>query len=298
MKNRRNYLKKDLIKTEMIVKDNIVNVIRINGNNYISLTDLARYANPEEPKIPIQTWMRNKNVISFLGLWEQMHNQNFKGIEFETFENEAGKNSFYLSPQKWINSTNAIGIISKSGNNGGTYAHSDIAFEFASWLSPEFKLYVIQEFQRLKKTETDQSRMDWHANRILAKVNYMVQTDAIKNIIVPTLTEKQKKFIYAEEADVLNVALFGMTAKEWKKSNLVTKEKANIRDSTDLLHLVILNNLENINASFIEMKIPQSERLVKLNSIAKRQIELLKKNKSFRNLEQIENQIHNKRIQK
>lgn len=292
-------MNKKSFKTEMIVNEQKINLLRMEKEEYISLTDLARYADSEEPRLPIRDWMRNKEVIAYLGLWESIHNENFKGGEFATFKNNAGSNTFKMSPQKWIKETNAIGIISKSGRyDGGTFAHPDIAFEFASWLSPEFKLYVIQEFQRLKKTETDQSRMDWHANRILAKVNYMVQTDAIKNIIVPTLTEKQKKFIYAEEADVLNVALFGMTAKEWKKSNLVTKEKANIRDSTDLLHLVILNNLENINASFIEMKIPQSERLVKLNSIAKRQIELLKKNKSFRNLEQIENQIHNKRIQK
>ena len=209
-------MKKDFIKVEMMVKNNRVSVIKINGNEYISLTDLARYVNPEEPKIPIQTWMRNKNVISFLGLREQMHNSNFKGIEFETFENEAGKNSFYLSPQKWINTTNAIGIISKSGNNGGTFAHVDIAFEFASWLSPEFKLYLIQEFERLKKNEAFQNKIDWQANRMLAKVNYLIHTDSIKRNIIPILTEKQKNFVYAEEADVLNVALFGMNAKEWR----------------------------------------------------------------------------------
>ena len=175
----------DLIKTELIVKNSKVNVIRISGSSYISLTDLARYANPEEPKIPVQTWMRNKNVISFLGLWEQIHNPDFKGNEFETFKNEAGKNSFYLSPQKWISNTNAIGIISKSGNNGGTYAHSDIAFEFASWLSPEFKLYLIQEFERLKKNEAYQNKIEWHANRILSKVNYLIHTDSIKKNIIP-----------------------------------------------------------------------------------------------------------------
>lgn len=156
--------------------------------------------------------MRNKDVISFLGLWETMNNENFKGVEFDTFKNEARSNKFKISPQKWIKETNAIGIISKSGNNGGTFAHPDIAFEFASWLNPEFKLYLIQEFQRLKKNESYQDKIDWHANRVLAKVNYLVQTDTIKNIIVPTLTEKQKKYVYAEEADVLNVALFGMTA--------------------------------------------------------------------------------------
>lgn len=287
-------MNKDNIKTEIIVKEQKINVLRIDNKEFISLTDLARYANPEEPKIPIYAWMRNKDVIAYLGLWEQLNNENFKGHEFETFENQAGKNSFYMSPQKWIKETNAVGIISKSGNNGGTYARSDIALEFASWLSPEFKLYVIQEFERLKKNEAYQNKIDWHANRVLAKVSYVVHTDAIKSIIVPTLTEKQKKFVYAEEADVLNVALFGITAKEWRESNPDIADKGNIRDYTDLLHLVILNNLENINAELIEMKILQNERLVRLNNIARKQMELLKNNKSFNNLEYIENKVNNK----
>ena len=287
-------MNKDSIKTEIIVKEQKINVLRIDNKEFISLTDLARYANPEEPRIPIYAWMRNKDVIAYLGLWEQLNNENFKGHEFETFENDAGKNSFYMSPQKWIKETNAVGIISKSGNNGGTYARSDIALEFASWLSPEFKLYVIQEFERLKKNEAYQNKIDWHANRILAKVSYVVHTDAIKSIIVPTLTEKQKKFVYAEEADVLNVALFGITAKEWRESNPNIADKGNIRDYTDLLHLVILNNLENINAELIEMKIPQNERLVRLNNIARKQMELLKNNKSFSNLGYIENKVNNK----
>ena len=285
---------KDNIKTEIIVKKQRINVLRIDNKDYISLTDLARYANPDEPKIPIYAWMRNKDVIAYLGLWEQLNNENFKGHEFVTFQNQAGKNSFYMSPQKWIKETNAVGIISKSGNNGGTYARNDIAFEFASWLSPEFKLYLITEFQRLKKKEAYQNKIDWHANRVLAKVSYIVHTDAIKSIIVPTLTEKQKKFVYAEEADVLNVALFGITAKEWRESNPEIAVKGNIRDYTDLLHLVILNNLENINAELIEMKIPQNERLVKLNNIAKKQMELLKNDKSFNNLEYIENKVNSK----
>ena len=287
-------MNKDNIKTEIIVKEQRINVLRIDNKEFISLTDLARYANPDEPKIPIYAWMRNKDVIAYLGLWEQLNNENFKGHEFETFENQAGKNSFYMSPQKWIKETNAVGIISKSGNNGGTYARSDIALEFASWLSPEFKLYVIQEFERLKKNEAYQNKIDWHANRVLAKVSYVIHTDAIKSIIVPTLTEKQKKFVYAEEADVLNVALFGITAKEWRESNPEIANKGNIRDYTDLLHLVILNNLENINAELIEMKIPQNERLVRLNNIARKQMELLKNNKSFNNLEYIENKVNNK----
>ncbi len=284
----------DNIKTQIVVKEQKISVLRIDNKEFISLTDLARYANPEEPKIPIYAWMRNKDVLAYLGLWEQLNNENFKGHEFETFENEAGKNSFYMSPQKWIKETNAVGIISKSGNNGGTYARSDIALEFASWLSPEFKLYVIQEFERLKKNEAYQNKIDWHANRVLAKISYVVHTDAIKSVIVPTLTEKQKKFVYAEEADVLNVALFGMTAKEWRTLNPEIADKGNIRDYTDLLHLVILNNLENINAELIEMKIPQSERLVRLNNIARKQMELLKNNKSFNNLEYIEHKVNDK----
>ena len=281
-------MSKDEIKTQIFVKDKAINVIRLDDNDFISLTDLARYADEDDPRYPIQNWMRNKDVISYLGLWESIHNENFKGVEFDTFKNEAGSNKFKISPQKWIRETNAIGMISKSGNNGGTYARSDIALEFASWLSPEFKLYVIQEFQRLKKNEAYRNNIDWHATRVLTKVSYVVHTDAIKSIIVPTLTEKQKKFVYAEEADVLNVALFGMTAKEWRDNNPNLAEDGNIRDYTDLLHLVILSNLENINAELIEMGIPQSERLVRLNEIAKKQTELLKKNKSLKNLEYIE----------
>ena len=236
-------------KTQIVVNERKIEILRINNKEYISLTDLARYADSEEPRLPIRDWMRNKEVISYLGLWEQLNNENFKGGEFATFKNEAGSNTFKMSPQKWIRETNAIGIISKSGRyDGGTYAISDIAFEFASWLSPEFKLYVIQEFQRLKRNESYHNKIDWHANRVLAKVNYVVHTNSIKNNIIPTLTEKQKKYIYAEEADVLNVALFGMTAKEWRDNNPNIASQGNIRDYTDLLHLVILNNLENINA--------------------------------------------------
>ena len=286
-------MNKDIIKTEIIVKERKVNVLRIGNKDFISLTDLARYADEEEPRLPIRDWMRNKEVISYLGLWEQLNNENFKGGEFATFKNEAGSNKFKMSPQKWIRETNAIGIISKSGRyDGGTFAISDIAFEFASWLSPEFKLYVIQEFQRLKKNEAYQNKIDWHANRVLAKANYLVHTDAIKSFIVPKLTEKQKRFVYAEEADVINVALFGMTAKEWRDSNPSIAGKGNIRDYTDLLHLVILNNLENINAELIEIGIPQNERLIKLNNMAKRQMELLKNNKSFNKLQYAQNKVN------
>lgn len=291
-------MNKDNIKAEIKVNDQKISVLRIDGHEYISLTDLARYADEDDPRFPIQNWMRNKDVISYLGLWESINNENFKGVEFDSFKNEAGSNKFKISPQKWIKETDAIGIVSKSGKyGGGTFARSDIAFEFASWLSPEFKLYVIQEFQRLKKNEAYQNKIDWHANRVLAKVSYAVHTDAIKSIIVPNLTEKQKKFVYAEEADVLNVALFGITAKDWRKNNPELAKNGNIMDYTDLLHLVILNNLENINAELIEMNISQSERLIKLNNIARKQMELLKNNKSFNNLKYIENNINNKLIE-
>ena len=278
-------MNKEIVKSEINVNDNKISIKRIGNKEYISLTDLARYANPEEPKIPIQTWMRNKDVIAYLGLWEKLNNEGFKGVEFTTFENSAGRNSFYMSPQKWIKETNAIGIISKSGNNGGTYAVSDIALEFASWLSPEFKLYVIQEFERLKKNEAYQYKLDWSANRMLAKTNYHIHTDSIKENIVPKLTEKQKQYIYAEEADVLNVALFGMTAKEWREKH--PNLKGNIRDYTDLKHLLILCNLENTNAELINDNIPQNERLVKLNNSAIRQMKILENDKSIRELEML-----------
>ena len=279
---------------ERAVKGQEINVMRIDGKEYISLTDLARYADSEEPRYPIQNWMRNKDVILYLGLWEKINNENFKGVEFDTFKNEAGSNKFKISPQKWIKETSAIGIISKSGNNGGTYAHPDIAFEFASWLSPEFKLYLITEFQRLKKNEAYQNKIDWHANRVLAKANYIIGQTRLADSERRILTEKQKKYVYAEEADVLNVALFGMTAKEWREIN--PELKGNIRDYTDLLHLVILNNLENINAELIEMKIPQTERLVRLNKIAKKQAEILNNNKSLDNLKYIENKVNKELI--
>ena len=285
-------MKQEIIKSELDVKGSKINVVRVDGYEYISLTDLARYADEDDPRYPIQNWMRNKDVISYLGLWESINNENFKGVEFDTFKNEAGSNKFKISPKKWIRETNAVGMISKSGNNGGTYARSDIAFEFASWLSPEFKLYLIQEFQRLKKNEAYQNKIDWHANRVLAKVSYIVHTDAIKSIIVPTLTEKQKKFIYAEEADVLNVALFGITAKEWKNKNPKLAENGNIRDYTDLLHLVILNNLENINAELIRMNIKQSDRLIQLNESARNQMEALRNNKNVKELEVLQQQVN------
>ena len=286
-------MSKKLVKTEIDVIDNKIGIMRIGDVDYISLTDLARYADAEEPRLPIRDWMRNKEVISYLGLWESMNNKNFKGGEFATFKNEAGSNKFKMSPQKWIKETNAIGIVSKSGRyDGGTFAHPDIAFEFASWLSPEFKLYLIKEFERLKSNEMYQQKIEWHANRLLSKINYVVHTDAVKNYIVPTLTEEQKKFVYAEEADVLNVALFGMTAKEWRQENPELAKKGNIRDYTDLLHLVILNNLENTNAEFIKLGMLQSERLISLNNSARNQMEILKNNNGIKELELLQERIN------
>lgn len=276
-------MSKEIVKSEIKVNKSKISIIRIGTKEYISLTDLARYADEDDPRYPIQNWMRNKDVIAYLGLWEKLNNEDFKGVEFDAFKNEAGSNKFKISPQKWIKETNAIGIISKPGNNGGTYAVSDIALEFASWLSPEFKLYVIQEFERLKKNEAYQHKLDWSANRMLAKANYHIHTDSIKENIVPKLTEKQKQYIYAEEADVLNVALFGMTAKEWREEN--PNLKGNIRDYTDLKHLLILCNLENTNAELINDNIPQKERLVKLNNSAIRQMKILENDKSIKELE-------------
>lgn len=286
----------DNIKTEIMVKEQKVSVIRIDNKEYISLTDLAKYANKEDPSGVIRNWMSNKNSFEFYSLWEEINNPSFNSVESHIIKNEeVPYNRFTMTPKRWKEKFNAIGIIPSSGKySQGTFAHADIAFEFASWLSPEFKLYLITEFERLKKNEAYQNKIDWHANRVLTKVSYVVHTDAIKSIIVPTLTDKQKKFVYAEEADVLNVALFGMTAKEWKENNPEIANKGNIRDYTDLLHLVILNNLENINAELIEMEIPQSERLIKLNNMAKKQMELLKNNNSFNNLEYIENKVNDK----
>ena len=287
-------MNKDKIKTEIIVKEQKVNVMRIDNKEYISLTDLAKYVNKEDPSGVIRNWMSNKNSYEFYSLWEEINNPNFNSVESHVIKNEeVPYNRFTMTPKRWKEKFCAIGIIPSSGKySQGTFAHPDIAFEFASWLSPEFKLYLITEFERLKKNEAYQNKVDWHANRVLAKVNYVVHTDAIKSIIVPTLTEKQKKFVYSEEADILNVALFGMTAKQWREAN--PNLKGNIRDYTDLLHLVILNNLENINAEMIEADVPQEERLIKLNKIAKKQMKLLKNNRSFKDLKYIENKINKK----
>ena len=280
-------MKKELIKTQMKVKDNLVSVIRIENVDYISLTDLARYKNPIEPKDVIKNWLRAKTNIEFLALWEKMHNPNLKGVEIDTFKSEAGTHYFTMSPQRWIKETNAIGIISRSGNNGGTYAHPDIAFEFASWISPEFNLYLITEFERLKKNESYQNKIDWSVRRELAKTNYRIHTDSIKENIIPTLTEKQKLYVYANEADILNVALFGMTAKEWKDKNPTLD--GNMRDYANILQLVILSNLENLNSEMIVQGIEQKVRLERLNNIAKKQYSILQDNNGIKKIEMLDN---------
>ena len=286
-------MKGDIIKAEIIVKDTKINVIKVGKINYISLTDLAKYQNSSDPSFTVKNWLRKITTIDYIGLWEQINNINFNLVEFDQIKTEYGKNTFAMSPKQWIKRTNAIGIISKGGRYSiGTFAHPDIAFEFASWLSPEFKLYLITEFERLKANESYQAQVEWQANRLLAKLNYVVHTDAIKNYIVPELTEVQKKFVYAEEADVLNVALFGMTAKEWRDKNADLARVGNMRDYTDLAHLVILNNLENMNANFIEEKVPQQERLIKLNCIAKRQMEILRSNKTIQELEGLQQKVN------
>ena len=286
-------MKKDLVTAEIIVKENKVGILRVGNVNYISLTDLAKYQNSSDPSFTVKNWLRRINTIDYIGLWEEIHNQDFNLVEFDQIKTEYGRNSFAMSPTQWVKRTKAIGIIPSSGKySKGTFAHPDIAFEFASWLSPEFKLYLIKEFERLKTNEAYQEKIDWQANRILSKLNYVVHTDAVKTYIVPTLTEAQKKFVYAEEADVLNVALFGMTAKEWRERNPKLAENGNIRDYTDLLHLVILNNLQNTNTELIEEKIPQSERLVRLNHSARRQMKVLKDNKNIKDLELLQKQVN------
>ncbi len=248
--------------------------IHINKDDYFSLTDIAKYKNPEDPRFVIQNWMRRIDTIQYIGLWEQLNNPNFNRVEFNTFRSEAGHNYFTMTPKKWIDGVNAIGIISKAGKyNGGTYAHKDIALQFASWISPEINLYIIKEFQRLKADE--QKQIGWTVKRELAKINYRIHTDAIKdNIIIPLeITKEQASFVYASEADVLNVALFGMTAKQWREEN--PDKKGNMRDYAEVSQLVCLSNLENLNAYLIDSGVSQQERLIELNKAAIRQMKVL-----------------------
>ena len=254
-------------------------------NDYISLTDIAKYKNKEEPADIVKNWMRSRSTIEYLGFWEKINNPKFKLVEFDQFRNEAGSNSFVLSPHKWIETTNAIGLISKSGRyGGGTFAHKDIAFEFATWISPEFKLYLIKEFQRLKVEENERLILGWDAKRALTKINYRIHTDSIKeNIVLPQkLSTKEATKVYANEADVLNVALFGMTAQDWKTKN--KSKQGNIRDYSDVYQLICLANLETLNSEFIKMELSQKERLLKLNEIAISQMKSLLANNTVKKL--------------
>ena len=256
------------------VKGSKITLLSKGSNDYISLTDIAKFRNKAEPFAVINNWMRSRSTIEFIGLWEKLCNPDFKPLEFERFKNEAGSNYFVLSPQRWIEATSAIGIISKSGRYGGTFAHKDIAFEFASWISSEFKLYLIVEFQRLKEDENDRLKLEWNLQRTLAKVNYHIHTDAIKENLIPKELDKtQINFVYANEADLLNVALFGVTAKQWRDVN--PNAGGNIRDQATLEQLVVLSNLESINALLIHQGLSQSERLVQLNTVAITQMKSL-----------------------
>ncbi len=251
--------------------------------DYISLTDMAKFRDAERTNYIIQNWMRTRNAIEFNGLWEQLNNPDFKRIEFDAFKNEAGGNSFTLTPQKWISNTKAIGIISKSGRYGGTFAHKDIAFEFASWLSPSFKFYLIKEFQRLKADENDRLKLEWNLQRTLSKINYRIHTDAIKKNIIPlTLSKKDSTMVYANEADILNMALFGKTAQQWRNEN--PNADGNIRDQANLEQLVVLSNLESINAVLIHQGLEQGHRLLELNKIAITQMKSLVNNTSINKL--------------
>lgn len=235
--------------------------------DYFSLTDMARYRNPDNTGFVIQNWMRNRNVIRFLGLWERIHNPNFNYLEFEAIEREAGVNSFVLTPKRWIEATNAIGIITKAGRYANTLAQEDIALEFASWLSPEFKLYVYTDYKRLKGDENSRLSLGWNLNRELSKINYRIHTDAIKENIIPEdISSKAKSFIYATEADVLNVALFGMTARMWREAN--PEAEGNIRDEASLRQLIVLVNLESMNAELIKLGMDRADRAVRLNAMA------------------------------
>lgn len=254
-------------------------------NDYISLTDIAKYKNKDDAFIVINNWMRLRDTIEFLGLWESLCNSDFKPIEFDRFRQESGYNAFTLSPQKWIKATSAVGITSKSGRYGGTFAHKDIAFEFASWISAEFKLYIIKDYQRLKETETSQSALEWNLSRAITKINYKIHTDAIKDNLIPQLiSQQQQSFTYASEADLLNVALFGKTAREWKNQNLETK--GNMRDEATIQQLIVLSNMESMNAELIKQGLSQSQRLAVLNKMAIEQMTSLLGSSSIKKLQQ------------
>lgn len=277
------------ITIKMNVKDNLINVMRVNNVDYISLTDLASYSNPTDPSGVIRNWMSTRNSFSFYSLWEELSNPDFNSVKSHGIKiDEVPYNRFTMTPNRWKKEFNAIGIIPSSGKySKGTFAHPDIALEFASWIDPAFKLYLIKEFERLKCNEAYQEKIEWSVRRSLSKTNYRIYTDSIKENIVPTLTDKQKLIVYATEADVINVALFGMTAKEWRENN--PSKEGNIRDYTDILHLVVLSNLEVLNASMIENDISQKDRLEKLNATAKRQMAILTNDNNVMGITKLDN---------
>jgi hypothetical protein len=271
--------------SKIIVQEQEITLLNQNNEEYISLTDIARYRNTMEPFSVINNWMRSRSTIEFIGLWEKLNNPDFKPIEFERFRNEAGSNYFVLSPQRWIEATNAVGIVSKSGRYGGTFAHTDIAFEFASWISQEFKLYLITEFKRLKTADNKRLQLEWNLQRTISKINYRIHTDAIKENLIPEeVTPKQAQKVYANEADLLNVALFGITAREWRELN--PDKTGNIRDYASLEQLVVLSNMESINALLIEQNLPQSERLIQLNKVAIAQMKSLVESSGIKKLKE------------
>lgn len=257
------------------VENKLISIVKQNEQDYICLTDMIRDENGNDH---IRNWMRNRNTVEFIGLWETLHNPNFKGVEFDTFRKEAGLNNFNLTPKKWIEATSAIGIVSKSGRYGGTYAHKDLAFEFGAWISPMFKLLLIKEFQRLKEIETNQYNLEWNVKRILSKTNYHIQTDAIKEHIIPQKNYSKDKewLVYAEEADLLNVSMFNCTAKDWREANKEHAKKGmNIRDFSSINELVVLSNLENLNAVMITENIDKPERFTQLTKVAQSQLKIL-----------------------
>jgi hypothetical protein len=268
---------------KIVVENTEIVLLRQGSSDYISLTDMAKYRNANEPSHVIANWLRLSGTIAYLGLWEKIHNPDFNSLGFEGIDKESGKDYFSISPKRWVKETNAVGIVAKSGRYGGAFAHKDIAFKFAAWLSPEFELYLITEFDRLKSAEQKQLATEWNLQRTLAKINYRIHTDAIKEHIIPkTVSEKQKTMTYANEADLLNVALFGKTAAEWRAKN--PKAAGNIRDEATLEQLVVLSNLESINALLIRDELPQRERLVRLNATAITQLQSLLGHKSTQRL--------------
>ncbi len=281
-------------KTKLNVNEIEIVLYKQNEEEYISITDMAKFRDSERTNYIIQNWMRTRSTVEFLGLWEQLNNPNFKSIEFDAFRIESGSNSFTLTPKRWIESTNAIGITSKSGRYGGTFAHKDIAFEFASWLSPTFKLYLITEYQRLKEIETNEYNLEWNVKRILSKTNYLIHTDAVKNYIIPIKNyEKGTEWItYAEEADLLNVALFNCTAKDWREANPeLSKKSMNIRDIASINELAILSNLEALNAEMIKENIIKEERFLRLREIARYQLSVLNDKDFMKTLKKLSERV-------